>query len=98
MSDVVTTEERMKPLADQTGGGVFWATSAGLGPGTSLIEVPRVTMLSGAKVMAGSGWLGLRDRDAYVTKGVKLTPVYTGFPAMLTILALLALAWWREGR
>ena len=98
MSDVVTTEERMKPLADQTGGGVFWAKSAGLVPGTSLIEVPRVTMLSGAKVMAGSGWLGLRDRDAYVTKGVKLTPVYTGFPAMLTILALLALAWWREGR
>ncbi len=98
MSEVVATEDKMKPLADATGGGLFWAKTAGLVPGTSSIDVPRVTMLSGAKVMAGSGWLGLKDRQAFVTKGVKLTPVYTGFPALLTIIALLALAWWREGR
>jgi hypothetical protein len=98
MSEVVTSETRLKPLSDATGGGVFWAKTAGLVPGTSRIEVPRVTMMSSATVMAGSGWLGLKDREAYVTKGVKLTPVYTGFPALLTILVLLALAWWREGR
>ncbi len=98
MSEVVATEERTKPIADATGGGVFWAKTSGLVPGTSSIDVPRVTMLSGAKVLAGSGWLGLKDREAFVTKGVKLTPVYTGFPALLTIIALLALAWWREGR
>jgi hypothetical protein len=98
MSDVVASEEKTKPLIEATGGGVFWAKAPGIVPGSSSIEVPRVTMLSGAKVLAGSGWLGLKDREAYLTKGVKLTPVYTGFPALLTILALLALAWWREGR
>lgn len=98
MSEVVATEDKMRPIADATGGGVFWAKGESLVPGASTIEVPRVTMLSGAKVLAGSGWLGLRDREAFVTKGVKLTAVYTGFPALLTILALLALAWWREGR
>ena len=38
-------------------------------------------MLANAKVLAGSGWLGLKDREAYVTRGVKLTPMFTGFTA-----------------
>lgn len=55
-------------------------------------------MLTGAKVLAGSGWLGLKDREAHVTRGVKLTPLFTGFLALAALLALLAIAWWREGR
>ena len=55
-------------------------------------------MMSNAKVMAGSGWLGLRDREAYLTRGVKLTPMFAGFAALSALLALIALAWWREGR
>jgi hypothetical protein len=42
--------------------------------------------------------MGLRDREAYVTKGVKLTPMFTGFLALAALLALMAMAWWREGR
>jgi hypothetical protein len=33
-----------------------------------------------------------------VTKGVKLTPMFTGLLALAALLALLATAWWREGR
>jgi len=55
-------------------------------------------MLANAKVLAGSGWLGLKDREAYVTRGVKLTPMFTGFTALSALLLLIALAWWREGR
>ena len=62
------------------------------------VDVPRVSMLSSAKVLAGSGWLGLKDREAYVTRGVKLTPMFTGFTALSALLLLIALAWWREGR
>ena len=39
-----------------------------------------------------------RDREAFVTKGVKLTPMFTGGFALAVLLALLAMAWWREGR
>jgi len=56
------------------------------------------TMLSNAKVLAGSGWMGLKDREAYVTRGVKLIPMFTGFMALAALLFLLALTWWREGR
>jgi hypothetical protein len=100
MSQVVATEQKLQPLIDATGGGVFWTaeSAAAARKDPSAVEVPRVSMLAGAKVLAGSGWMGLRDREAYVTRGVKLTPMFTGFTALSALLFLIALAWWREGR
>ena len=57
-----------------------------------------LTMLANARVLAGSGWMGLKDREAFVTRGVKLIPMFTGFLALAALLALLAVTWWREGR
>jgi hypothetical protein len=100
MSEVTATEDKLKALVEATGGGVFWTKGSGLfasaDPGQ--VDVPRVTMMSSAKVLAGSGWLGLKDREAYVTRGVKLTPMFTGLLALSALLFLIALAWWREGR
>ena len=100
MSAVTATADKLKPLVEATGGGVFW--TKGDGPFASadpaIVDVPRVTMLSSAKVLAGSGWLGLKDRDAYVTRGVKLTPMFSGIVALAALLALIGIAWWREGR
>src|SRR5262245_26564951 len=100
MSEVTATEEKLKPLIEATGGGVFWSKGSGLlaSMSPSAIEVPRVSMLANARVLAGSGWLGLKDREAYVTRGVKLIPMFTGALALAALLAFLALAWWREGR
>lgn len=100
MNEVTATADKMKPIADATGAGVFWTDASGLlaGAAGTTVEVPRVTMLSNAKLLAGSGWMGLKDRDAYLTKGVKLTPLFTGLMALSALLFLLAIAWWREGR
>ena len=101
MSEVTATEDKMKPIADATGGGVFWTKASGLlasTSGPSAVDVPRISIMSNAKVMAGSGWLGLKDREAYLTRGVKLTPMFTGLAALSALLALITLAWWREGR
>ncbi len=98
MSEVTATDQKMKPIADATGGGVFWTKPTGLLASATNIEVPRISMMSAAKVMAGSDWLGLKDRQAFLTRGVKLTPMFTGFAALSALLALIALAWWREGR
>jgi hypothetical protein len=97
MSEVVATDQKLKPLIEQTGGGVFWTRTDPASAGSS-VTVPRVTLMSGARVLAGSGWMGLSDREAFVTKGVKLTPMFTGLLALAALLALLAMAWWREGR
>jgi len=100
ISEVTATEKKLEPLADATGGGIFWtsASAAAARNDPSNVDVPRISMLRGAKVLAGSGWLGLKDREAYVTRGVKLTPMFTGFTALAALLFLMALAWWREGR
>jgi hypothetical protein len=100
MSEVTATEDKMKPLVDSTGGGVFWTRSGGLlsNVSASAVDVPRVSMLSNARVLSGSGWMGLRDREAFVTRGVKLTPMFTGLLALAALLFFITLAWWREGR
>ena len=100
MSEVTATDEKLRPLADQTGSGVFWTRGGGLLSSvvSSGVEVPRISMLANARVLAGSGWLGLKDREAFVTRGVKLIPMFTGFLALAALLALLAATWWREGR
>jgi hypothetical protein len=99
MSEVTATDEKLRPLSEATGGGVFWTRGNGmlasLGPG---VDLPRISMLSNARVLAGSGWMGLKDREAFVTRGVKLIPMFTGFFALAALLALLAATWWREGR
>ncbi len=98
MNEVVATTDKMKPITDATGGGVFWTRGNSLLSGASAVDVPRISLLTGARVLAGSGWLGLRDREAYVTRGVKVTPMFTGFAALAALIALISLAWWREGR
>ena len=100
MSEVTATPSKLQPMADATGGGVFWTRSTSLlsGGNPASVDLPRVSMMSGAKVLAGSGWMGLKDREAFVTRGVKLTPMFTGLLALAALLALLAAAWWREGR
>ncbi len=100
MSEVTASEDKMKGLVEQTGGGMFWTKSGGLlaSSDPTSVDVPRVSLMSNARVLAGSGWLGLKDREAYVTRGVKLTPMFTGLIALSALLFLLALAWWREGR
>jgi hypothetical protein len=99
MAEVVASPEAMAPLVSSTGGGAFFtARRPGADPAVSGIDMPRVSMLSASRVMHGSGWLGLKERNAYVTRGVALYPVFDGLLALSLLLGLVSLAWWREGR
>ncbi|MDX2288669.1 MAG: hypothetical protein NW217_07590 [Hyphomicrobiaceae bacterium] len=100
MSEVTATDKKLSPLIEATGGGAFWTKGGGLLASTdpTAVSLPRISMLTSARVMAGSGWLGLKDRDAFVTRGVTLTPLFTGLLALAALLFLMSLAWWREGR
>lgn len=94
MSDVTASAKALQPIASQTGGGVFWTGSRE----TAAVDVPRISMLTTAKVFSGSGWMALKDREAYMTRGVKIFPLFTGLLALAALLTLMTLAWWREGR
>lgn len=97
MSEVVATGDKLEPLIEKTGGGTFWTRTDEASDGDD-VTLPRVAMMTGGRVMAGSGWMGLADREAYLTKGVKLTPMFNGLFALAALLALMAMAWWREGK
>lgn len=94
MRDVTATASIISPLAEQTGGGVFWTSAIG----STATVVPRITTLANGKVFAGSDWLALKDREAHLTRGVRIVPLFTGLMALAALLVLLTLAWWREGR
>ena len=99
MSEVTATDEKLRPLADQPAAACSGRAGRGLLASVrSGVDLPRISMLANARVLAGSGWLGLKDREAFVTRGVKLIPMFTGFLALAALIALLAATWWREGR
>jgi hypothetical protein len=58
--------------------------------------VPRLVMMRSGTVLHGDDWMGLRHREAYNVKGVRLFPLFTGFLALAVLLGVLALTWWRE--
>jgi len=89
MSDVRTSDEKVKPDVAASGGGVFW-----VGPGS----VPDIRRVAPERTAAGRGWLGLRANGDYVVTGVGETPLLPGALALILALGLLVLAWRREGR
>ena len=97
MSDVVTTDEKLKPIHKETGGGAFWVAQ-GTNNDSTDIALPRITMQRSANIMFGQNWLGLLNRDAYLVRGIKIIPLMTGLLALAVLLGLLSLTWYREGR
>ncbi|MGF1650694.1 MAG: hypothetical protein ACFCUN_09600 [Hyphomicrobiaceae bacterium] len=97
MSEVTATKDRLAAIVSERAGGQFWTLSEGAAEGTTP-AVPRVAVLTAARNYAGSNWMALEDRQAFVTNGVTLLPMFNGFIALAGLLLLITLAWWREGR
>lgn len=86
--DVIATSERLAPVADATGGGVFWVSDDG---------VPTVRQVAPNRIAHGQSWIGLRANNQYVVEGVREIPLVPAWLALLALLSLPLLTWWREG-
>ena len=91
-SEVTSTTETLKPLAQATGGD---AHRIGDGSG---IDMPRIVPVRSSTLFSGDGWMGVRIRDASVVKGVGVLPMFAGVIGLLLLLGALAATWVREGR
>ena len=87
-SDVAATEDKVGPLAALTGGSVSWLADG----------LPRLRRTEPDRPASGSGWIGLRENGDYVVTGVSSTSLLPAPLAVLMLIALLALVWWREAR
>jgi hypothetical protein len=91
-SEVTSTTETLKPLAQATGGD---ARRVADGSG---VELPRIVAVRASSVFHGDGWMGVKMRDASVVKGVGVLPVFAGLIGLLLLLGAFGATWLREGR
>lgn len=92
---LIASDDVLKPILDETGGGSFWVSANATG---DEIKLPRVASLRSGRIMHGSDWMGLRKRDAYKTLGLDLIPLFAGFAALALLLGAICMTWFREGR
>jgi hypothetical protein len=90
--DVTSTEDVLRPVVEQTGGGVRRLDQSGS------IVVPRIVDIRGGTRYAGADFMGLKPADAFVVKGAGLTPLALGALGLLLLLGSAVLTWLREGR
>jgi len=88
--DVSATAERLAPLAEETGGGVFWLDQ--------MADVPSLRGVRPGRDAAGTNWAGLRQNGRYILKAVSQVPLFSPFIALPLMIGLLLLGWRREAR
>jgi hypothetical protein len=91
-SEVTSTTQMMKPLAQSTGGDSRRIAESGS------VELPRIQPIHASNIFEGAGWLGVKMRDANVVRGIGAFPVFAGLIGLLLLLGAFATAWLREGR
>jgi hypothetical protein len=87
--DMRTSDEKLRPLVEASGGGVQW-----------LAETPTLALrrVAEGRDAAGRGWVGLTRNGDFTVTGVSETSLLPVFAALALALGLAAAAWRREGR
>jgi hypothetical protein len=89
LGGVITTEEVLKPINDETKGAMIWLKN---------VPSPSVRYLTTGRDYDGKDWLGFRENNAKNITGVIDRPFLPNWFYALIILSLLICAWWSEGR
>jgi hypothetical protein len=91
-SEVTSTPDMLKPLAQATGGDARRVVDG------NSIDLPRIVPVRATSTFHGDGWMGVKMRDASVVKGVGVLPIFAGLIGLLLLLGAFAATWLREGR
>jgi hypothetical protein len=91
-SEVTSTTDVLKPLAQATGGDARRVVDG------SSIDLPRIVPVRASSIFRGDGWMGVKMRDASVVRGVGVLPIFAGLIGLLLLLGAFAATWLREGR
>jgi hypothetical protein len=60
--------------------------------------MPDLRRVAEGRRASGRGWIGLTERDAYLTTDVTVTPLVSAWLFLLLAAGLMLAAWLREGR
>ena len=92
--DVVSTTERLAPIAAATGGTVRRLASDASGA----VTLPRLAAMRDSPIYGGADYAAIRRTGVSEVRGVGLTPLAIGFVGLIALLGSLVLAWVAEGR
>ena len=92
--DVISDTERLRPIAEATGGSV---RRVGVNA-TGDIHLPAVVSVTRSSPASGADFIGLRSSDSYVVTGLSIWPLFLGFAGLALLGPLLAAAWLFEAR
>jgi hypothetical protein len=90
--EVISTTDRLAPVAEATGGSVRRVASNGG------VAIPRVSAVSARAPASGRDWLGLRRSEATVLKSVDQLPLLGGLLGLALLVGSFAGLWYREAR
>ncbi|MDR3462620.1 MAG: hypothetical protein P4L76_09940 [Beijerinckiaceae bacterium] len=92
--EVVSTPDKLRALAEATGG-----TVRRLGEGADgAIALPRILAMRDSPVYGGSDYAAIKNTGASEVKGIGFAPLAIGFAGLLALLGSVVLAWVYEGR
>ena len=92
LADVFSDTERLKAVAEGSGGSVRRVAEAGGG-----VQVPRLATVRGGR-LSGADWIGFRPSDSANIRGVEVYPLALGLAALAALAAALLAMWLVEGR
>jgi hypothetical protein len=92
--EVVSTPDKLKPLAEATGGTVRRIGNAE----NSDVSLPRLVAIGESPVYGGDGYAAIKRIGASEVKGVSVMPLAIGFLGLAALLGSIIAAWVFEGR
>ncbi|WP_375455474.1 hypothetical protein [uncultured Methylobacterium sp.] len=92
LADVFSDTERLKPVADASGGSIRRVADA-----SGAVVVPRLQSVRGGR-LSGADWIGFRPSDGADIRGVEVYPLALGLAALALLAAAVLAMWLVEGR
>lgn len=93
-TDVLSTPDKLKPVAEAVGGSVRRLASSD----PAGVDLPSVVPVRPSAQASGNDWIGLRNTEDSVLKSVSSVPLFGGFLGLGLLLLALGGMWYREGR
>ncbi len=92
--EVVSTTEKLRPLAEATGGTVRRIGSAETGN----VNLPRIVAMRDSPIYGGSDYAAIKRTGAAQVRGVGIAPLAIGLVGLLVLLSSMIATWLFEGR
>lgn len=94
LREVVSTPEKLRPLAEASGGTVRRLSKDRGGA----VILPRIVEMREASVFGGADYIGVKRTGASALIGVETAPLAIGLWGLAALLGVIVLAWAWEGR